>query len=108
MHNTHMCSFRGSSLFIPVNTTNFIPNHQSYGIKSYHIAPQSPSPSTNDPLLCRAACSGLITSILPLHMTVQSSCRTPWPFSSKRDTRTAQALFPRKMTYRTSRQVPQI
>lgn len=29
MHNNHMCSFQGSSLFIPVNTTNFIPiiNH---------------------------------------------------------------------------------
>lgn len=39
MHNTHMCSFQGSSLFIPVNTTNFIPNHhQSHGIKSHRIA----------------------------------------------------------------------
>lgn len=34
MHNTHMCSFQGSRLFIPVNTTNFIPYHNSYCIAS--------------------------------------------------------------------------
>lgn len=36
MHNTYMCSFQGSRLFIPVNTTNFIPHHKPSC--AYHIA----------------------------------------------------------------------
>lgn len=76
MHNTHMCSFQGSSLFIPVNTTNFIPNHhQSHGIKSHRIASHRIASHHNlrvprqQPALCcveRSVHAGPVTSSLPL------------------------------------------
>lgn len=67
MHNTHMCSFQGSRLFIPVNTTNFILYHKSYCIASLrHCITKFNSLEMNAFCKCRVVYSGTVTSSQPL------------------------------------------
>ena len=70
MHKTPMCSFQDSRLFIPVNTTNFIPHHQSH---SYRIALHDKIQGSRREQRCPSA----LSSTLIRHSDFQRAMKLP-------------------------------